>query len=305
MNDFKVLIVSNSNSDLTLLKFKEFEILNVQSEEFLSFCENSFTREEEFLDKIEEDFKYDRIERYAIVKKSIEKFGARKIDNIFSFLLILFPSVLTVEYILNYNIVAEKLRYSDSFYNDQKSHSISEKFLTFENNDVKDINNFIELHFSTFQNINYLKSSIQHYLNAFDSNYSHFSFIAFCICLESITDGNAELVYRIARNVAVICGKDEVSSMIIFKNIKKAYALRSKIVHGSDFSDETVSDYLYYLELICSKLIVELLKHNITKIENLNEKITSLGFGQKEKISIGWQETTFNKKIENKIYSVI
>lgn len=305
MTDFTVLIISNSNSDLSLLKFKEFDILNVKSEEFLSFCENTFTREDEFLDKIDEEFKYDGIHRFAIVKKSKEKFGERKLHNVFSFLLILFPSVLTVEYVLGYNIVTEKLRYSDSFYNDQKSHSIREEFLQFEENDVNEINNFIEVYFETFENINYLKSSIQNYLNAFDSNYSHFSFIAFCICLESITDGNTELIYRIARNVAVICGKDENSSMIIFKNIKKAYGLRSKIVHGSEFSDDIVSDYLYYLEAICSKLIVELLKHNITDIGQLNEKITGLGFGQKEKISTSWKETTFNKKIENKIYNTI
>jgi len=305
MNDFTVLVISNSDSDLTLLKFEEFDILNVQSEEFLSFCEGTFTREEEFLDKIDEDFKFDGIQRYAIVRKSKEKFGERKIHNVFSFLLILFPSVVTVEYILGYNIVAEKLRYSNSFYNEQKSHSIREEFLSFEDDEVNEINNFIEMYFETFQNISYLKSSIQNYLNAFDSNYLHFSFIAFCICLESITDGNTELIYRIARNVAVICGKDENSSMQIFKNIKKAYALRSKIVHGSNFSDDTVSDYLHYLEAICSKLIIELLKHNVSNIEQLNEKITSLGFGQKEKISTLWKETKFNNKIENKIYNTI
>lgn len=240
MKDFTIFILGNSISDLSKLQFREFKIINIQSEEFRSFCKSTFTREEEFLERIIDDFQYDHVQRYAIIKKTKEKFGPRKIDDIYNFLLILFPSTLTVEYILDYNFDSGNLRYSSSFHNDQKEIGNREEQLEFDEDEIENINKFIEAYAEIYQSLNYLKSSIIHYINAFDSNRSHLCFIAFCICLESITNGNSEINYRIARNVAVICGKDEESSKIIFKNIKKIYDLRSKIVHGSDFSDEIV-----------------------------------------------------------------
>lgn len=304
MRDFTVLIIANSNSDLSLLKFNEFKIVNVLSEEFEIFCKKTFTRESEFLEKIKNDYQYDKTESYAIIKKENKKFGDRRIYNIYNFLLLLFPSSLLVEYILDYKIVNHDLRFLSSFHNDRKSYNTAE-FLIFSNCDVEAINLFIEKHFENHLNINYIKSSILNYINAFDSNYTHFSFIALCICLESVTNGKTELIYRMARNIAVICGKDEMTSTIIFKNIKKIYNLRSDIVHGSNFSDDTINDYMYYLELICSKLIVELLKHSVNNIDSLNEKITSLGFGERSRISENWKETNFNKKIEIEIYNTI
>jgi hypothetical protein len=305
MVDFTVLILSNSSSDLTKLKFKEFNIVNVQSEEFLSFCDETSTRRDEFMKMINDDYKIFQDNKYVIINKNREKFGAKKVYDVYNFILTLFPSSLTVEYILDYNFAGDCLRFQSSYHFNDNLHSVRDSYLLFNEDDVTEINSFIDEHFGNHLNISYLKSSIQNYLNAFDSNYSHFSFIAFCICLESITDGTAELIYRIARNVAVICGSNEENSLIIFHNIKKIYALRSKIVHGSDFSDDTVNDYLYYLELICSKLIVELLKHNISNIKLLNEKITTLGFGEKEKISSNKIGVNFNHKIESEIYNSI
>jgi hypothetical protein len=301
MRDFSVFIITNSNSDLTKIKFPEFDIVNIRSEIFAKFCERTFTRTEEFLLKIDEEYQYDKIERFAIIKKDNKKFGERKIHKVFNFLLILFPSTLSVEYMLDYQTMNDDLRFLSVFHNEINISS-GDTFLTFEENKIDEINIFVEKYFENYLEIKYLKSSIQNYLNAFDSNYFHFSFIAFCICLESITVGKAELNYRIARNIAVICGKDRESSHLIFKNIKKIYNLRSEIVHGTEFSDDKVSDYLYYLELICSKLITELLKHNINNIDSLNEKITTLGFGERNIISENWNNTSFNDIIENRIY---
>lgn len=301
MRDFSVFIITNSNSDLTKIKFPEFDIVNIRSAIFKKFCEKTFTRTEEFLPKIDEEYQYDKIERFAIIKKENKKFGERKIHKVFNFLLILFPSTLSVEYMLDYQTINDNLRFSSIFHNERNISSRG-TFLSFEDDKVDEINIFIEKYFENYLEIKYLKSSIQNYLNAFDSNYFHFAFIAFCICLESITVGKAELNYRIARNIAVICGKDRETSKLIFKNIKKIYNLRSEIVHGTEFSDDKVSDYLYYLELICSKLITELLKHNINNIDSLNEKITTLGFGERNIISENWNNTNFNNIIEDKIY---
>jgi hypothetical protein len=305
MIDFRILILTNSNSDLTKLKFKDFKIINIISLEFIELCKKSFTREDEFLNKINDEYKNDAVERYALIhKEQTLKFGVKKLYSIHNFLILMFPSTLSIEYILDYQIVQSDIRYLSSYHIDRKNYD-KDEFLTFDDSNIDNINKYIERYYETYLNVNYVKFSIQHYLNAFDSNYVHFSFVAFCISLESITNGTSELLYRIARNIAIICGKDIKTSNIVFKNIKKIYTLRSKIVHGSDFSDEIVFDYMTYLQSICSKTLIELISHNVNNIDDLNNKITELGFGDRNKISENWNEIKINEKIDNIIYKTL
>tara|TARA_R110001583_G_C5624317_1_gene406499 strand:+ start:61 stop:975 length:915 start_codon:yes stop_codon:yes gene_type:complete len=304
MKKFSILILTNSSSDLTLLKFKEFEIVNVKSEFFITFCKETNTNIS-FEDIIEID--YYKKPRYAIINKNLKKeFELYKIHDLFNFLLLLFPSTLHNEIILDYKLDNRKLSFFDVFKFGQISYPQDEnEFLSFDKSDVNQINLFTENYFDKLQNINYIKFSIQNYINAFASNYTHLSLIAFCISLESITNGNSELLYRICRNVSVLCGKDDESGHIIFDNIKKIYGLRSKIVHGMEFQDDKVDKYLLYLQSISSKVIVELLIHDIKTVEILNKKITGIGFGDRHKISNNWNNIILNTKLENFIYKTI
>ena len=74
--------------------------------------------------------------------------------------------------------------------------------------------------------------------------------------------------------------------------------MRSKIIHGTEFDDDLVSEYLKYLQNIVSKIIIELLIHGIENIETLNYKITKIGFGDRNKISNNWKEFAFNQNLE-------
>jgi hypothetical protein len=300
MRNYTVLIVTNSDSDLTKLKFAGYKILNVLSDEFIEFCKKTLTREEEFLSKIKEEYKYEKRERYAIMSEDITLPAIKKNNDVYNFLLLLFPSILSVEYILNYQTSKEFTRYLNSFECEIKF--INSDHLYFDENNLSDINLFILNYFPNYSESKTLKFSIINYINAFESNMLHFSYVAFCISLEGIIQGNQELMYRIRRAVAIICGYNEESSEVIFENMKKIYDLRSKIVHGEQFSEDLVSEYLYYLECLVSKTIIELLIHNIDDINILSKQITKCGFGEQNKLSTNWREYILNPKVEKTIY---
>ncbi len=306
MKQFTVLIITNTASDLSNLEFPEFRIVNTQSEGFNKFLIDTAVPEFSFALEIKEGIEEDGKERYAIVNKDLTKtFNIKRIYDAFDFLVLLFPSNLTIEHIVEFKFEDKRLVYKNSF-KTEIFYDNHERFFSFKEEKKDLINDFIKQYSKAYSSVKYLKSSAQNYMNAFDtSNYYHFSFIALCISLESITNGNSELIYRIKRNVAVICGKNPETSQIIFDNINTIYKLRSKIVHGSDFPDDKVYEYLNYLQSIVSKTIIELIIHNIDSLELLNKKITALGFGDRDKLSENWTELVLNDDVENTIYNKI
>ncbi|TCN60153.1 hypothetical protein D0809_09475 [Flavobacterium circumlabens] len=300
MRNSTVLIITNSDSDLTKLKFAGSKILNVLSDEFIEFCGKTLTKDEEFLSKIREKYKYEKRERYAIMSEDITSPAMQKNSDVFNFLLLLFPSILSVEYILSYQTSKEFTRYLDCFECEIKF--INSDNLYFDESNLNNINLFISNYFPNYFESKILKFPIINYINAFESNMFHFSYVAFCISLEGIIQGGHELMYRIRRAIAIICGFDEKSSEVIFENMKKIYDLRSKIVHGEQFSEDLVSEYLYYLECLVSKTIIELIVDNIDDINILSKQITKSGFGEQNKLSTNWTEYILNPKIEKTIY---
>ncbi len=299
MRNYTVLIVTNSDSDLTTLKFDGYRILNVLSEEFEEFCNKTGTAEELLL-KFKTEYQYMKQERYAIMWEDISQPATKKVDDVYSFLLLLFPSILSVEFVLSYQAEEKFTRYLDSYEADIKYDRA--EYLYFDEDDIEDINSFIAKYFGRHLERKILQFPIVYYINAFESNLFHFSYVAFCISLEGLIQGNQELMYRIRRTVAIICGFDEESSEIIFDNMSKLYDLRSKIVHGEKFDEELVSNYLYYLECLVSKTIIELLVHEVDDLKLLGKQITKLGFGDREKISEKWRKFTLNLKVEDTIY---
>ena len=57
---------------------------------------------------------------------------------------------------------------------------------------------------------------------------------------------------------------------------------------------EKVIEYLKPLKSLVSRTIIELLLHNISKIEELNNRITEIGFGDRQKISKNWKHYQLN-----------
>lgn len=127
-------------------------------------------------------------------------------------------------------------------------------------------------------------------------------YLNLCISLESIIDGKTELVYRIKRNVAIICGIDELHCQTIFKNITKIYDLRSTIVHGEEYEYKKIFEYSPYLRCLISQLIIELISLNINVNKGeLGNRLTRIGFGDKDKLSNNYKLFHFN---ENTFYTL-
>jgi hypothetical protein len=81
---------------------------------------------------------------------------------------------------------------------------------------------------------------------------------------------------------------------LIHDNIKKIYALRSKIIHGEEIDFEKVEQYTPAITALVSRSIIELLTHNISSREELNKILTGLGYGDREKISTDWKHYKLN-----------
>lgn len=299
MRNYIVLIITNTESDLSKLKFDGFKILNVLSEEFKAFCKITNTTEL-LLSKFESEYEYLKQERFAIISENISESAIKKVYDVYNFILLMFPSNLCIEYILDYQAEEKFTRYLDNYEFEIKFNK--EEFLYFDEIKLSEINKFISKYYKKYLEQDSLKFPIINYINAFESNLIHFSYVAFCISLESIIQGNQELMYRIRRTVSIICGYDEESSDVIFENMNKIYSFRSKIVHGEEFNEDLINKYLNYLECLVSKTIIELLVHEIEDIKVLGKQITKLGFGDRNKISSKWENYNFNLKIENTIY---
>jgi hypothetical protein len=304
MKELLILIIKNSNKDLSLLDLPEFKIVNIHDEDFVRFLDDTNTPSEDFINLVVENQKYSNEPRFAIFQKELGQIlSIKKVYDVFNFLKVLFPSALEIEFTLSYHY-NPKLKFLSSFKNDE-SFASENDYVDFDETKSDSINKFIAETYNRLTNIKYINTSKINYINAYESSHYHFSFIAFCITLESLIDGNTELLYKISRATALICGKDVDTSNIIFKNVKKIYSLRSKIVHGSEFDDDLVSKYLFYLECLCSKVLTELLIHNIENHQILNEKFTILGFGYRNEISSNWYNFEYNPKIENIIYETL
>jgi len=299
MIHFTVLIITNTQSKLSKLKFPDFDIINIKSENFKKFQEK--TNLQKTFINTEHSYFIEK-ERFAIVHKDqSKKFGSKKVYDLYNFLLLMFPSNLSVEYILDFKIDEAKPTFQNSTSFELRDEE-EEKFLFFNELRSEEINNFIETYYPSYLNIGFLKSSIQNYISSFDNPYYHFSYISFCISLESVVNGHNELLYRIRRNLSVICGKNQETSQTIYQNLNKIYKLRSKIVHGAEFSDEKVYEYINYLQSIVSKMIIELMIHKVSNLNELNDRLTSLGFGDRDKISENWSDIILNENIESIIY---
>ena len=100
----------------------------------------------------------------------------------------------------------------------------------------------------------------------------------YCTCFETLVSTNStELAHQVAERVAALIGKDSSDSLQIYRNLKRAYGTRSKLVHGgklSDGNDRYLSDSInsdHYLRRLLYVLIEN--QEVMSAIEQNNEKV--------------------------------
>ncbi len=288
---------SGVDSDLGLLDLTKFNarFLNTKSEEFKSFIEttevtdndSSTNRNRNAINRLEKEI--EKHDLWALIPININK----PVDSNIFFkieqgLLILFPSSFQMIESWDIQVIEKKsIWWISTTHVTHNFHLLSSttNHLRFDAKDSRKIVDFL-IKFKD-QSLNKLQLIlIQSYHIALrNTQFFHFRFIQLCICLETTCTGTTELTYRIARNCAIICGKDLESSNTIFLNVKKLYTLRSKIVHGEDYKEDLLAVYVNYLSQLCSRVIIELLQHSSLERKELNEKTTSVGYGDYAKLS--------------------
>lgn len=150
--------------------------------------------------------------------------------------------------------------------------------------------------FKQYKNINYINNAIKYFSESFLVNSSEMSFICLCICLETIVPGKDQISFSFRRNLAVLCSSSEESGKKIFENAKLLYNYRSTLVHSgmNKKNYEKFDLFFKYAQFLASRMIIEMVLHHIPAIEELNKKITELGFGNKQRISEHYEEIISN-----------
>lgn len=80
--------------------------------------------------------------------------------------------------------------------------------------------------------------------------------------IESIIGVSSEIVYRISLNISSILEDRGEKRVLRFKEIKKIYGLRSKVVHGSELSKEQVVYTIEKSFVLLADLIIYILENN-------------------------------------------
>lgn len=209
---------------------------------------------------------------------------------------IIHPSELYLQSILNAQYFeGEGIYFSGwSTYNHYHWHKYkvpTDHYFTYPKEPMQETNNFLAFYKENYKKRDYILNAIRYYLDSFNVNSVEMSFICLCICLETIVPGNEQLSYRFRRNLAVLCSESSEKGKKIYKNATLLYNYRSKLVHSGMNSKDFDKFELFfeYAQILASRMIVEMLLHDIPKIQDLDKKLTELGFGQGSEISEGYK----------------
>ncbi|SFC43961.1 hypothetical protein SAMN05421780_105219 [Flexibacter flexilis DSM 6793] len=170
---------------------------------------------------------------------------------------------------------------------------------------IQETNNFLNFYKNNYKKHSYIKNAIRYYLDSFNINSAEMSFICLCICLETIVPGNEQLSYRFRRNLAVLCAESDERGKKIYKNANLLYNYRSKLVHSGMNSKDFAKFELFfeYAQILASRMIIEMMLHDIPSIEALDKKLTEFGFGQGNSISEGYKQFKGNISTWIKVFA--
>ena len=179
-----------------------------------------------------------------------------------------------------------------STYHWYKYEESQEHYFIYPEENLKETNEFLAFYKKNYNKRDYIRNAIRYYSDSFRVNSSEMSFICLCICLETVVPGKEQLSYRFKRNLSVLCSDSSERGKKIYSKANQLYGYRSKLVHsGMTSKDFKKFDLFFeYAQILASRMIIEMLLHDIPNIEDLDKKITELGFGQKKEISENYKE---------------
>lgn len=242
-------------------------------------------------------YENDKVKRYSIVPVDINKpFTQEHFQHFHQLILSIYPSDFTLLIVLHLNFDGDKyLDGGGSYYHfTPTGKNYFDNFMFINKHEYKFVRNYIKKYFYSSYSLSYLKYILSVFSHSFLESSPIHKYLSLIICLEVIVEGPEQLTYRLKRNIALLCGDSKATCKLIYKNVDQLYKLRSAIVHGTvNPSYKNFSDYYDYLKTLVARLIRELVVHNVSSIQTLNEILTSLGFGQNKLISDGYQPSKY------------
>lgn len=230
-----------------------------------------------------------KIKRYAIIPIDYRKpFLEEHWHHFYQMMLSIYPSDFALIEIIHLDPYNGKFQCGGKSYYDfnTSGDGTFDHFMFIAPQEYRFVRNYLKQYFYSSLRLNYLKYILSMYSNSFKEISPTYQYISLIICLEVIVEGKEQLTYKLRRNTALLCGETIESCKRIYKNVDQLYKLRSAIVHGAiKPSYKNFKEYHAYLKKLVARLIRELIVHNIPTIEELNEKLTVLGYGQNEKLS--------------------
>ena len=210
---------------------------------------------------------------------------------------VIHPSELYIQNILYAQYFEEEGIYLNgwSTYNNYRWHKYEKPqnhYFYYPEKYLSDTNKFLLYYKENYNKRDYIRNAIRYYSDAFQVNSLEMSFICLCICLETIVPGTEQLTYRFRRNLAVLCSESYEDGKRIYTKAQQLYNYRSKLVHsGMTSKDFRKFDLFFeYAQILASRMIIEMILHDIPSIKDLDKKLTELGFGQGNTISKNYKD---------------
>ena len=145
-----------------------------------------------------------------------------------------------------------------------------------EDKEVETVNNFISDNKLPF-NDGALQLALESYELSYYTINPGLSFISSMVAIESLLNpANSEVTYRVSRNLAVLLGKDLLSSVKLFEKMKKLYSTRSSIAHGAKSENIELEDLAAIREF--ARLTVVTYKMTGLDKKIILDKLHSMGF---------------------------
>jgi len=156
---------------------------------------------------------------------------------------------------------------------------VSPGLYTLEKSEIPDLQGFIQNTKLPFKEP-FLQLAFENFELSYQIHNINLSFLSLMISLEPLFNpGSQELRYRISRNTAVLLGKENEDSKMIFSEIKDLYDKRSNIVHAGK-SNIINNEDLLKLRHYVRESIKEINKMCKSKSELL-DLLNSCGFGDR------------------------
>jgi len=105
--------------------------------------------------------------------------------------------------------------------------------LILELSELEEARSFVNAHSLPLSEA-YLQLAFEGFELSYEVQDSRLAFLSLMISMEAALgpQGNTEITHQVSRNAAVLLGSDTCESGHIFRDMKRLYSIRSKIVHG-------------------------------------------------------------------------